>query len=268
MKINAHTKIGAIIKAHSGALDAIVSISPKFEKLRNPFLRKLMAGRTSIAMAAKIGGCKEDDFFEKLKPLGFEFEYTADVQKQAGSVVVPGFMKTVGSSEIKELDVRPVLAGGKDPLQDILKATSAMKQGEILKIINSFEPAPLILLLGKKGFESYTEIQGETLVHTYFFKASPDAGVPPVTAGHAADWDAVFQKYQGHMQEVDVREMEMPQPMITILAALDQLPPGMALRVYHKRIPVFLLPELAEMKWEYRIKETNPNLVELLLFKP
>ena len=52
MTINANTKIGTILKQHPAALDVIVSISPKFEKLRNPILRKLMAGRASIAMAS------------------------------------------------------------------------------------------------------------------------------------------------------------------------------------------------------------------------
>ncbi|HRO73030.1 MAG TPA: DUF1858 domain-containing protein, partial [Saprospiraceae bacterium] len=69
--INANTRISTLLKQHPDALEAIVSISKKFEKLRNPLLRKLMASRTSISMASKIGGCKVEDFFEKLKPLGF-----------------------------------------------------------------------------------------------------------------------------------------------------------------------------------------------------
>jgi hypothetical protein len=51
MVITANTKIAAILKSNPAALEAIVSISPKFEKLRNPLLRKLMAGRASVSMA-------------------------------------------------------------------------------------------------------------------------------------------------------------------------------------------------------------------------
>ena len=57
MMINANTKIAAILKQHPAALDAVIAVSSKFEKLRNPILRKVMAGRTSLAMAAKVGGC-------------------------------------------------------------------------------------------------------------------------------------------------------------------------------------------------------------------
>lgn len=57
MLINPDTKIATLLKTHPKALDAIISISTKFEKLRNPVLRKLMAGRTSISIASKIAGC-------------------------------------------------------------------------------------------------------------------------------------------------------------------------------------------------------------------
>jgi hypothetical protein len=54
MLINSQTKIAALLKHNPDALEAIVPLSPDFKKLRNPVLRKLMAGRTSIAMASKM----------------------------------------------------------------------------------------------------------------------------------------------------------------------------------------------------------------------
>ncbi|MBK7226024.1 MAG: DUF1858 domain-containing protein [Saprospiraceae bacterium] len=83
--INANTKISKIINEDPAALEAIISISPKFNKLRNPLLRKLIASRTSIAMASVIGACKVNDFFEKLKPLGFEIDETVVVNKKQES---------------------------------------------------------------------------------------------------------------------------------------------------------------------------------------
>jgi uncharacterized protein (DUF2249 family) len=55
--------------------------------------------------------------------------------------------------------------------------------------------------------------------------------------------------------------------MLTILDALDNLPDGEALYVVHKRIPVFLLPELADRKFDYRIKDVADGEVYLLIFK-
>lgn len=69
------------------------------------------------------------------------------------------------------------------------------------------------------------------------------------------------------MQTVDVRNLEMPKPMMTILELIEKLPQGNALFVFHKRIPVFLLPELKNRGFDFRIKEINENQVHLLIFK-
>jgi uncharacterized protein (DUF2249 family) len=268
MIINANTKIAAIIKHHPAALDAIVSISPKFEKLRNPVLRKLMAGRTSVGMASKIGGCRADDFFTKLQPLGFEIDRAAEtvtVEKNA----VPDFIASLQPEEIAVLDVRPVIAFGDDPLQIILEAIKALQAGEVLKIVNTFEPVPLINLLRKQGFESYVDVINDDLLETYFYRNAaakqqmPDLKNAPVSEG----WDEIIARFKNSIETIDVRSLEMPLPMLTILESLDKLPANTALYVYHKRIPVFLLPELAQRKFEHRIKEVSGSEVHLLIFK-
>lgn len=269
MTINANTKIASLLKHNPDALDAIVSISPKFSKLRNPILRKVIAGRTSIAMASKLGGCSVDDFFNRLQPLGFEIDKAAvatdmDEEKKP----VPEFLKNSQPGKIVELDVRPVIETGKDPLNVILQKVKALETGHILKIVNSFEPTPLMHLLGKQGFESYAEVISDELVHTYFYKKT-DRPLAPEANGtaYSEGWDEMLGRFKGNIETVDVRALEMPLPMHRILEALKTLPAGKALFVYHKRIPVFLLPELEEQQFSYRIKEISDAEVHLLIYK-
>ena len=266
--INAHTKIATILKQHSGALDAIIGISPKFKKLRNPVIRKLMAGRTSIAMACKIGGCTLADFYKPLQPLGFECK--EPIVTDASGIIkkIPDFMQNIHQKQVIEFDVRSILDEGNDPLQQILAKTKSLQQEQVLKIINSFEPTPLMLLLAKQSFHSYAETIADNLVYTYFYKTSQAPFTPNLTrADTAGNWEDKMQQYAGKMESIDVRLMEMPQPMLTILEALKNLPLEKALFVYHKRIPVFLLPELADRKLDYRIKEICDGEVQLLIFK-
>ncbi len=267
MTINDHTKIAAILKQCPAALDAIVSLSPRFEKLRNPVLRKLMAGRTSLAMASKIGGCTVQEFFTILESLGFTVEPVSSLLVHNENSI-PGLSKQLNTSDIFELDVRPVLEKNDDPLKLIMEYTRALKPGQVLKIINSFEPAPLMNLLKKQGFESFTEKLHDNLVFTYFYR---DIKLPVTSqsAGKAIsdNWDQLMLKYSGNMETIDVRKMEMPLPMHAILEALDHLPAGKALFVNHKRIPVFLLPELTDREMDYRIKEIADGNVHLLIFK-
>jgi hypothetical protein len=156
--INENTKLATIFKQHPGALNVIVGISSKFEKLRNPILRKLMAGRTSVAMASKIGGCTTNVFFEKLQTLGFEVFHTTNIVEKNETKQRPDFLKNIKQEELVELDVRQVIKGGKDPLNIILEKIKYLQTGQVLKIINTFEPTPLMLLLNKQGFESYADV--------------------------------------------------------------------------------------------------------------
>ena len=168
--IDKNTKIATLISANPAVLDAIISISPKFKKLKNPVMRKLMAPRASILMASKAGGCSVEEFFSKLEPLGFRID-------RKESVSVEG--------------------------------------------INQ----------------------------------------------NAEEFDAIYMHFHGELDTIDVRMMEMPLPMVTIIDAVDKLPLHKALFVYHKRIPVFLLPELKEKGFDYRIKEISEGEVHMLIFR-
>lgn len=269
MQINANTKIAALIKAHPDALEKIIALSPRFTKLRNPILRKVMAGRTSIAMAASLGGCTVENFFTQLTPLGFTIDRLTAAEVEPESITkIPDFLKNLAPERLVELDVRPVIESGKDPLTIIIEKVNSLQDQQVLKLITSFDPAPLKSLLGKKGFASFTETVNAGLVNTYFYKAGVQALVaekpdPSATVG----WDEILQRFSGKLVTVDVRQLEMPLPMHTILEALDSLPAAKALFVYHKRIPVFLLPELQERKLSYRVKEISETEVHLLIYK-
>jgi len=266
--INANTKISALLKEEPAALEAIISLSPKFTKLRNPLLRKLMAARATIRMASKIGGVRPEDFFAKLEPLGFVIDKAEAPEETVAPTPMPEFMKNITPENVLELDVRPILNEGKDPFTLIIGKVKALGPRQTLKIINDFEPIPLILLLEKQGFKTYSEVVDDGTYHTWFFKADASTIPNATVKGNADDFDAWVKKFEGHTTTIDVRHLEMPLPMLTILDELDKLPEGQALYVDHKRIPVFLLPELEERKFEYRAKEISEGNVKLFIFKP
>ena len=218
-------------------------------------------------MASKIAGCSIQDFYNKLIPLGFHVD-TSTVAEDENQKQIPDFIQNINPAQITELDVRPVLDNDKDPLNIILEKIKLLQTGQVLKIINSFEPTPLMQLLQKQGFLSYAERVSANLVFTYFYKTNKfKKPVDSKNITDLQDWDELMVRFEGNMQVIDVRQLEMPLPMHTILEALDILPSRNALFVYHKRIPVFLLPELAERKLEYRIKELTDGSVHILIFK-
>lgn len=268
--INADTKIAAILKKDSRALDALIAVTPKFEKLRNPLLRRLMAGRTSLRQAAKIGGCELMDIVEALKPLGFEYSGNGEEEEAETAAPAPDFMKEADESACTILDVRQDLAAGNDPLKKIMGVVKDLPPGKILKLVNTFEPTPLINLLEKKGYESYIKHVGADEVHAFFKQKGPgkqdlEEEGPEITA--PGIFEAKLASFGERVTVVDVREMEMPMPMITILESMEELEDDHVLSVQHKRIPVFLFNELKERKYAYLLHKADDTDVRLLIWK-
>ena len=184
--------------------------------------------------------------------------------------IQPPFLKNIKPDQIKILDVRPSLASGIDPLQLITKHIKLLQDDEILKIINTFEPVPLIGLLKKQGYEYFTAFGEDGIVETYFHKSNQT----PVSVEENkssentnTDWDELTNEFDGKFEYLDVSSLAMPEPMMKILEALEILPADRALYIHHKRIPVFLLDELKDRQFDYRLREVSENEIHLIIFK-
>ncbi len=266
MNINAHTKLSSLLKEKPEVLETIINLSPKFNKLRNSVLRRVIAPRTSILTACKIGDCTVKEFFQKMESMGFKVDHESVIdtgEEEKRNDIIPNFKE----ADIVILDVRPVIDSGEDPLRIIMAEVKNLRTGQILKLVNTFEPLPLIKILEKQGFEIYKECINENLVNTYFHKIESKNLAETNAQNKKEGWEEMFQLFKEKMEAVDVRLLEMPLPMHTILEALQKLPTDKALYVIHKRIPVFLLPELADQGFDYRIKEVAPGEVYMLIFK-
>lgn len=279
IQIDSNTRISALLKAKPEVIEALVSINPHFSKLRNPVLRKLLAGRVNISDACRIAGCQVSSFMTKMEELGFVIsEKEATANRRDCSIVEP---ETFKDSEVLEIDVRPILRSGGDPLKLILGKSASLKEGESFKLINSFEPVPLIAVLGRKGFSHYTEHAEPDLYLTWFLlnvrEAPGDMAVKSDQSEQAADrmvsddsesdFNAAVEQYGDKLVRLDVRELPMPAPMLAILTELDTLPPGNALLVKHKKLPVYLLPELEERGFSYLTQATEDDMLDLIIFR-
>ena len=271
MKISAKTKISELIKENEETIEVISSINKHFKKLKNPFLRKALAPRVTIADAARIGGVPVCVMIDKLREIGFVTDDDCGCE-----AVSPKDKYGINKNEIKmrkekvvEMDVRPILEGGTDPFDAIMSKLKTMDERETLMIINTFEPIPLLNILKKKGYVYVTERPEDGVVHTYLEKAEGE------TAGEKAseqkvekiDFEEIEKKYTGKMNEVDVRHLEMPMPMVTILEEVEKIGNGNALFVHHKRLPQYLLPELEERGYSWVSKEVDDQNLKLIIFK-
>lgn len=269
MKISEKTKISQLIKENPEAIHTIASINKHFKKLNNPVLRKILATRVTIADAAKIGGTSVDVFFEKLKAIGFETDLQIKETQPITETKQATIMEHINKEMLVEMDVRPTIEAGNDPFKEIMEAIKVLPDDKTLLIINVFEPIPLINHLKEKGYESKTERPEQGVVHTYFRKSlqTSDETLPEIEQSELNDFELAVSEFGENIKTIDVRHLEMPEPMVTILQETENLPEGHALFVSHKRIPQFLLPELKKREFTILSHELDENNLNLLIFK-
>lgn len=139
-----------------------------------------------------------------------------------------------------DLDVRPLLRNGGEPFSKIMEAVEALGPDEGLRLYATFKPLPLFQVLGAKGFipEAREIGDGDWEVLFYRSDAQPEAQPEPEAApASGAGWPEPAQ----HM---DNRDLDPPEPMVRILAALESMEAGEVLSALLCREPVFLFPEL------------------------
>jgi uncharacterized protein (DUF2249 family) len=268
--INTQTKISQLLEVNCDlVIKTLVNFNKKFSMLKNPLLRKLLVKRVSIADACKISKTEIADFMWSMKQIGFKVTGDTPVENNLSVLAAP-FREPL---DYLELDVRPILTQDKDPLKEILACIKKLEEGQGLKLVNTFEPLPLIYLLADKGFSYRVEHVNANTVITYFNRsalASAETLTIPATEPKIDDkqFDLLLAGFvPDQVKYMDVRDLEMPKPMLAILEQTPNLTAGKALFIYHKKIPVYLLPELEKQGLQYVFKNITPGNVNMLIYK-
>lgn len=266
MVISLNTKISALINENKEVIEVLAKFNKNFARLRNPILRKILAPRVSIADAAKIGGANVDEMLVKLETLGFELEQNNTHEEKKENNI--NLLQISTKQNTIVFDVRPILINGLDPFNEINKKFKELKPDQLLHIINTFEPTPLIKIFHKKGYSYQVINQGE-IVHTYFQNnksSNMEEEINP-NANFTSKFDTLLNDKSFSINEINVTLLEPPQPMMNILSAIELLKNNEILLVHHERIPQFLFPELEERNFKWAIKEFAENDVKLLIYK-
>lgn len=151
------------------------------------------------------------------------------------------------ASPIRELDVRPMLRAGEEPFQAIMDAVGALAPGESLRLVAPFRPVPLFAVMANRGFSASDRPLDGGDWEVLF---SPVAGMQ-AEAGLATGSSPSALSWGDPIEELDLVDLEPPEPMVRILEALEDLKPGDVLFALLAREPVFLFPELAKRQHEW-----------------
>lgn len=72
-----------------------------------------------------------------------------------------------------QLDVRPMLAAGREPFPEIRRRLAGLEPGQALLLISPFIPSPLIELLQNQGFTARPTMRRDGAWETVFTPPGP-----------------------------------------------------------------------------------------------
>jgi TetR/AcrR family transcriptional regulator len=145
-----------------------------------------------------------------------------------------------GARGLVSLDVRPILAAGRDPLEDILAALARVAAPGVLELTAPFLPRPLLVLLGRRGLAP--QIRRVGALHV----------VEVPVGGAVADCSA----------------LEAPEPMVRVLAAAEGLAPGGFALARVPQVPRPLMAELARRNFTCEVLESPDGTALVRVGRP
>jgi uncharacterized protein (DUF2249 family) len=254
--ITAATNVGALLEAHPDLVEFLASYHPRFGRLRNRLLRRVMAPRVTLADAARIAGIDPHVLVEAVRRAAGE---TAPASPAPAAPAwepapMPAALTAIAADARTELDVRDDIARGQEPFERIMTAVRALPAGHVLVLRAPFEPVPLYDVLGRRGFAHWTERRAaDDWAVSFWREAAAPAPVATSTETTAARPGPT----------IDVRGLPPPQPMVLVLERLDTLGADETLEVLHERRPLFLYPQLDERGFSHETDEPSPGLVRI-----
>ena len=111
--------------------------------------------------------------------------------------------------------------------------------------------------------------QAPSLVYTFLKRLSDkeDFTDPLCSEISFEEMEQLIESFGEKTYFVDVRNLEMPMPMITILNALQTMSEDHLMHVLHRRIPVHLLPELESKGYTYKFRKISEEKTVILIYK-
>ncbi len=165
--ITPKTRVLQLIEAYPQLEAVLVAMVPAFRKLQNPVLRRTVARVATLQQAAAVGNVAVEELVNRLR-------------REVGQDLYAGGAGTAYRTErpawfdparvAQELDARPLLAAGEQPVNQAMADLAALAPGAIYKLSAPFLPAPLIDKGASLGLEHWLVKESEESFEVYFYK--------------------------------------------------------------------------------------------------
>ncbi len=245
MVILAKTKLKDALKEYPELKEFLITLSNKFKKLENPFIFKTFSRWVTFSDIAKIGNLSICELLHKInKKIGKENELLKHAPECIKEEPPKKFDKKPDwILKAKQITLLNVKNRNDFFYYDIIKELKKLKKGEILKIENSFYPAPLVNMLEEEGYELYYE-EKDFYTHILYINYKEDKSI---------NWLDKKDKFE----ILDVRGWK-EDPFSVIIKKANETPEGEGFKIIQYFVPSALINMLEPLGYEYYIEKINP----------
>lgn len=165
--ITPDTKVAELLKDYPELEGTILQFSPSFAALKNPVLRRTVARVTSLQQAAKVGNVNIVEMVNALRAAAGLSSLEDNFCPDSESSSVPVSSEAPSTPVTCTLDVRPIIAAGDHPKDEVLAEAGKLLPGECMELISPFPPVPLIELLKRRGYKVTMLAPRDGVARTY-----------------------------------------------------------------------------------------------------
>ncbi|MCL4318514.1 MAG: DUF2249 domain-containing protein [Firmicutes bacterium] len=162
------------------------------------------------------------------------------------------------------VEVKGLIKQGLSLFGTMMKTVDALEPGQSLIVKSTFNPAPLMAHMRRKGYRVQQEKTGRLIITTFI----PN---PPSTASNSQGAARVVDvSIEGPEHFLDNRGLTPPEPMQRTLGLLNEVPVNHVVVIHNDRVPVFLLGQLddEEIPYEIRPQDDDSAVVRILKTHP
>ncbi|MFA6109645.1 MAG: DUF1858 domain-containing protein [Candidatus Latescibacterota bacterium] len=172
--ITPDTKVGELLARYPQLEEVLVAISPTYQALRNPVLRRTVAKVATLRQVAKVGNVPLGELIGRLRS-EVGLEPLADGPEESTAEEARPPWASAGAV-VRTLDARPLIESGGHPLPQVIADLATLEPGQVYELLTPFVPAPLIDVAKGKGFVAYSSHEGPGLVRTYLSRPNTGNG--------------------------------------------------------------------------------------------
>lgn len=168
--ITPDSRLGELLERWPGLEDTLLELSPHFGALRNPVLRRTVARVATIRQVATVSGVPLGVLVEKLREAAGLPSAAAVNAPDAPSAERPAW--AAPSAVVRRHDARAAIEAGQHPMPQVMADLGTLRAGEVYELVTPFVPAPLVDIARDRGYSSFSAVEDDGAVRTYFRKGA------------------------------------------------------------------------------------------------